>query len=68
MFKAAEACRAKHRLQPCEPKPRPAEARNTRPRWLRHENICYTAIKTGNRLRVTKTRNDKQPQPNNDFP
>ena len=27
MFGAAAACRAKHRLQPCEPKPRPAEAR-----------------------------------------
>ncbi len=25
------ACRAKHRLQPCEPKSRPAEARKTRP-------------------------------------
>ena len=30
MFGAAAACRAKHRLQPCEPKPRPAEARKTR--------------------------------------
>ncbi len=30
--------RAKHRLQPCEPKPRPAEARRYSPRWLRHEN------------------------------
>ncbi len=30
--------RAKHRLQPCEPKPRPAEARRHSPRWLRHEN------------------------------
>ena len=27
MFGAVAACRAKHRLQPCEPKPRPAEAR-----------------------------------------
>ncbi len=31
MFGAAAACRAKHRLQPGEPKPRPAEARKTRP-------------------------------------
>ena len=31
MFGAAAACREKHRLQPCEPKPRPAEARRTRP-------------------------------------
>ena len=30
--------RAKHRLQPGEPKPRPAEARRYSPRWLRHEN------------------------------
>ena len=30
MFGAAAAYRAKHRLQPCEPKPRPAEARKTR--------------------------------------
>ncbi len=27
MFETAATCRAKHRLQPCEPKPRPAEAR-----------------------------------------
>ena len=31
MFETAATCRDKHRLQPCEPKPRPAEARNTRP-------------------------------------
>ena len=31
MFEATAACRTKHRLQPCEPKPRHAEARNTRP-------------------------------------
>ncbi len=30
--------RAKHRLQPGEPKPRPAEARRYSPRWLRPEN------------------------------
>ena len=28
----------KSRLQPCEPKPRPAEARRHSLRWLRHEN------------------------------
>ena len=31
MFGAAAAYRDKHRLQPCEPKPRHAEARKTRP-------------------------------------
>ncbi len=31
MLRAAAACRAKHRLQPCEPKPRPAEARRHSP-------------------------------------
>ncbi len=38
MFGAAAACRDKHRLQPGEPKPRPAEARKYSPRGLRHEN------------------------------
>ncbi len=38
MFGAAAACRDKHRLQPGEPKPRPAEARRHSPRGLRHEN------------------------------
>ncbi len=38
MFETAATCRAKHRLQPCEPKPRHAEARRYSPRRLRHEN------------------------------
>ena len=46
MFGAVAACRDKHRLQPCEPKPRPAEARKHSPRWLRHENTSRTSVKT----------------------
>ena len=46
MFGAAMAYRDKHRLQPCEPKPRHAETRRHSPRRLRHENISNTALKT----------------------
>ncbi len=38
MFGTAAACRDRIRLQPCEPKPRRAEARKYSLRWLRHEN------------------------------
>ncbi len=57
MFGAAAAYRAKHRLQPCEPKPRPAEARRHSPRGLRHENIWAPLSKPGGR--ELKTPNDK---------
>ena len=62
MFGADMAYRAKHRLQPCEPKPRPAEARRHSPRWLRHEDISNTSVKTGRLL----TKNAEQQK--NNFP
>ena len=60
MFGAAAACRDKHRLQPCEPKPRPAEARKTRPAGF---GTRTPPVPLSKPIKPAV----KQPQTNNDF-
>ena len=57
MFETAATCRDKHRLQPCEPKPRPAEARKTRPADFGTKTSAAPLSKPGGR--ELKTPNDK---------
>ena len=51
MFGAAAACRAKHRRSAVRAEAPPCGGSQNSPRWLRHENISCTTIKTENRLR-----------------
>ena len=62
MFGATAVCRDKHRLQPCEPKPRPAEARRIykspfltglAPRASAREHLPYLC-QNRDRLRLTQ--------------
>ncbi len=61
VFGAAAACRGKHRLQPCEPKPRPAEAR----RIYKSPFLTGLAPLASARelLRHRSTASDKKPVP-----
>ncbi len=51
MFGAAAACRDKHRRSAVRAEAPPCGGSQNSPRWLRHENISCTTIKTENRLR-----------------
>ena len=61
MFGATAVCRDKHRLQPCEPKPRPAEAR----RIYKSPFLTGLAPRASARehLRHRSTASDKKPVP-----
>ena len=62
MFGAAAACRDKHRRSAVRAEAPPCGGSQNSPRWLRHEDISNTSVKTGRLL----TKNAEQQK--NNFP